>query len=136
MAPPGAVDPAFVTPGLAPLQRESNARYALSVIRDMGVGSFLRHEDIMLVRGRRGGGWVGRAGLGFVDGTRPRQRAEAPRPLAVRALFPPTHAEAPPSAGPLQPQVQPRLMLLLFSSLMAFDQRRQQQRQRQQQAEA
>jgi hypothetical protein len=42
-----AVDMAFVTPGLTPAQRQSNAKYALSVADKMGCSLFLVWEDLV-----------------------------------------------------------------------------------------
>ena len=44
---PDLVDPAFVTPGHTPEQRQSNAKYALSLADRMGCSLFLVWEDLV-----------------------------------------------------------------------------------------
>jgi hypothetical protein len=67
---PSAVDMAFVTPGLTPAQRQSNAKYALSVADKMGCSLFLVWEDLVDLQPRMV--LVLLASLMYMDQTRSR----------------------------------------------------------------
>jgi hypothetical protein len=71
---PSAVDLAFVTPGLTPAQRQSNAKYALSVADKMGCSLFLVWEDLVDLQPRMV--LVLLASLMYMDQTRGRQQQQ------------------------------------------------------------
>ena len=47
---PRAINPALVTPGETPEEREKNAKYVISVARKLGATVFLTWEDIVDVK--------------------------------------------------------------------------------------
>lgn len=71
---PCAVDLAFVTPGVTPEQRQSNAKYALSVADKMGCSLFLVWEDLVDLQPRMV--LVLLASLMYLDQARQRQQQQ------------------------------------------------------------
>ncbi|WIA28107.1 hypothetical protein OEZ86_010687 [Tetradesmus obliquus] len=78
-----AVDLAFVTPGLTPAQRQSNAQYALSVADKLGCSLFLVWEDLVDLQPRMV--LVLLASLMYMDQTRGRgQQQQQPSTVSSR----------------------------------------------------